>query len=394
MSHLRHLVVAAGSAGVALAIGAALLAARRDDAPAVVLATDGGELGALLAERSASGPAESTFLAGDMSEESARTVFASLKNRTCLYDPVLYFRRPPNLSIRNRVGEATYDRWTLRTNGQGFREDADLVLEPDARVLVIGDSHTDGVCENGKSFANQLEGLLAARHPGKTLDVVNAGVGGYSFYNYARGLDAYVKPLDVDVYVCAVYGGNDFLETLSPLHYFQRTKVKGGGRAYAKRVVAFKKALKEDSGPFIAQQLQQLTFLTEWPEEAELAMSAATELTRAMAARARELEVALVFVYIPPMWDVQLERYVEDPAALVHALGVDGEGDIATADAWADRWMAVVRELGVPLIDMRPAFRDRDEDLYWHIDHHINVAAQRAVAEALLPVVEPLLGSS
>jgi len=78
----------------------------------------------------------------------------------------------------------------------------------------------------------------------------------------------------------------------------------------------------------------------------------------------------------------------------VHALGVDGEGDIATADAWADRWMAVVRELGVPLIDLRPAWRDRDEDLYWHHDHHINVAAQRAVAEALLPVVEPLLGSS
>jgi len=33
---------------------------------------------------------------------------------------------------------------------------------------------------------------------------------------------------------------DDFLETLSPLHYLQRTRLPSGGRPYAQRVFAFR----------------------------------------------------------------------------------------------------------------------------------------------------------
>src|SRR5690606_36735619 len=160
------------------------------------------------------------------------TLFASLATGEMMYDEVIYFRRMPHLSGRRRFPGYEGGQWTLVTNDQGFREDQPLPEAPDRRVLVIGDSHTDGACENDESFANLLEAQLAERRPDLVMDVVNAGCGGYSFHNYARGLDRYVEELDVDVYVCAVYGGNDFLEVLPAMHYFERSRLPRGGRYY------------------------------------------------------------------------------------------------------------------------------------------------------------------
>lgn len=329
---------------------------------------------------------------GTIPEEDARRLFAMLDSVESVYDPLVWWRRAPDLRSGRRFPEAPRGTWVLRTNAQGFREDAELPDEPDRRVLVIGDSHTDGVCGNWGSFANLLEADLKKRHAGMEIDVVNAGVGGYSFYNYLHGMDRFVAELGVDVYVCAVYGGNDFLEMLAPRHYFERTAIPTGGERYGRVLRAFEAAWGDDIDAVVAQGVQQLAFLTVEPGEAELALDTARRLTRAMARRAEELGVALVFVYLPSAWDVQLERFTDvAPAELLRALELDGEGAVRSADPWTDAWLAEVSDLGVPVVDMRPAWRDVDEDRYWHQDHHIDVRAQADVARALVEVVEPLL---
>jgi hypothetical protein len=111
-----------------------------------------------------------------------------------------------------------------------------------------------------------------------------------------------------------------------------------------------------------------------------------------MAQRAEELGVKLVFAYIPALWDVQLERYEPKHDLLLRALQLHQEGAIRTADPWADRWLATVQELGLPCADLRAAWRAADAELYWHRDYHINVEGHKRVAEALAPLVEPLLG--
>ncbi len=359
-----------------------------------MLSGDGSELRELLEVRETHAPSGplAELPIGDIPKHEARAVFPSLSRAGCVYDVGLYYRRAPNYESTLKSPEHPGGRWSMRTNSAGFREDAELPHDPDARIVVIGDSHTDGVCENSDSFANQLERMLAERRPGKVVDVVNAGAGGYSFYNYLRGLDVFARELEPAVYVCAVYGGNDFLEILSPLHYFERTRLPAGGRSYAELVAKVRQVIGGEEGEaFLAQELQQLAFLAARPAEAERATKAAQQITRAMVERARALGIALVFVYIPPPWDVQLERYTEDPEALRRELGLDELARARDANALAEPWMALVRELGAPLVDLREPFRSAPEELYWHFDHHVNLRGHRAIAEALLPVVEKLL---
>jgi len=393
VSALRRAALASASAGLALAAGWYLLARRPDPTETTVIVDDTAEVERFLSERASN--AEVTGqgpLTGEISEEDAWTVFGGIKSTEMRYDPETYYQHVADLRARRPFPEHPHGGWMMRTNAQGFREDEDLPAHPDVRIFVAGDSHTDGVCDNHLSFANDLERLLAAAHPGKVVDVINGGVGSWSFYNYLGALEKNARELDLDVFVCAVYGGNDFLGTLRPRHYFARTKIRGGGQHLHERVDAFRRAAGETADRNLGQAIFQLSFLTEYPDEAELAVSTANDLTRLMAQRAEELGVKLVFAYIPALWDVQLARYEEKSDLLLRALRLHQDGAIRTADPWADRWLATLQELGLPCADLRAAWRATDVELYWHRDYHINVEGHKRVAEALAPLVEPLLG--
>jgi hypothetical protein len=138
-----------------------------------------------------------------------------------VYDEHLLARRKPHFQGHIDLAEHPQGGWDIRTNALGLREDQEVPEEKaDLRVLVVGDSHVDGLCANADSFPNLLEASLSERHPGRTIEVVNAGTGGWSFYNYLGALEglAYLRP---DVFVVVVYGGNDFQGAMS-LHHFQR----------------------------------------------------------------------------------------------------------------------------------------------------------------------------
>ena len=113
----------------------------------------------------------------------------------------------------------------ITTNNLGFREDADTPKTKPAnttRILVTGDSHTDGVVHNAESFSNQLEHLLASEYPNRQFEVVNGGVGYYAPQNYAGFIErfAYLKP---DVFILTIYTGNDFIDAVEVAH--QRGKI-------------------------------------------------------------------------------------------------------------------------------------------------------------------------
>ncbi|MEM7305128.1 MAG: SGNH/GDSL hydrolase family protein [Planctomycetota bacterium] len=383
-----RVLVALVSTVLALAIGWALLPERESRDTGIV--DDRASFSDFLTDRASESDAltqEFELVVETMPEEHAYKLFAGLKSDDTEYDPEVYYRHKPNLSYPREFPEHPGGKWTLRTNASGFRDDDETLTDkPDLRVLVIGDSHTDGACDNRFTAANVLEELLRERSPDRTVEVVNAGVGSYSFYNYLGGIEKFKRELDVDVYVCMVFGGNDFLGTLRPTHYFQRTLLPVSGKPYYKRIDRFRKVARHPDRN-LGQAVFQLSFLTEFPEQAEIAMHATELLTSAMAERARELELPLVFAYIPPAWDIQLERYEPRAADFAKALMLDESG-VVGADGWADRWIAHVRSLGLPIFDPRDEWREADVDLYWLGDHHINIEGQRRMAEGLLPLVE------
>ena len=105
----------------------------------------------------------------------------------------------------------------IRRNNCGFREDSDTaLLKPQgvSRVLILGDSHTDGACLNSQSYANRLEALLSSRIGPPRIEVINAGQGSFSPYQEWWLYEQVGRHFSPDLIVVALYSGNDYWELL------------------------------------------------------------------------------------------------------------------------------------------------------------------------------------
>ena len=305
---------------------------------------------------------------------------------TLQFDEQLLTRRPANLDRVVPMAEHPAGQWGLRTNSLGMREDAEpLASKPDLRVIVVGDSHVDGVCDNRDSFAQRLEEDLRTRFPERTVEVLNAAVGGWSFYNYLGALEA-LEPLEPDVFVVVVYGGNDFAGGLV-LHHYHRDEPFLQSRAELRRRVAeidikFKGAS--------AQHFGQLSYFATHPSEEAAAAQMAEQLTSSIARRARARGIGLVGVYLPSLVDAELELFPKLAEAAAPFLAQIGETR-SVADRLADQWLAGLAAEGAQTLDLRPSFRASAELLYWRSDLHINLGGHALAAAEL---AEPVLAAA
>lgn len=101
-----------------------------------------------------------------------------------------------------------------KTNNLGFREDSPtpVICDKKRRIMVFGDSHTDGVIDNALSFPNLTEAILNHDNPLST-DIINAASGHTCLFQQSLHLQEwlYLKP---DKAVFVFYTGNDYLEML------------------------------------------------------------------------------------------------------------------------------------------------------------------------------------
>ncbi len=366
-----------------VAVGLAWRVLGRSAAP-VAFVAQAAEVDALLAERRAAGgaqfpryDAQGRLLLEPMDAAVARTLFV-MPAQTFEYDPARYYRYLPQLERGAEWPEHPDGHWTRRTNGAGLREDDELRLgDVELSVLVTGDSHTDGVCNNAESFTNQLEARLAARHPERSVGALNVGLVGYSFFNYLGVLRGHLDPAP-DVFVVAVYGGNDFLEALRPFHWFRGTEFPRRPEGYRERV----ERAQAVSTASLAQGLNQVMFLSEFPDQVELAIEAmqlcVTEIRRECDARG----VRLVVVYIPPAYEVGWTWLDAMLGAASDELGLDA-GDFDVARRLAQALFATLDALGVDGLDATAWFAEAPGPCYWERDLHIDLEAQALIAERL-----------
>lgn len=116
-----------------------------------------------------------------------------------------------------------YERDGIRHNSLGYRGDEITVPKPKEvyRIAILGGSttYTEFVRDNKKTFPALLEKLLNQQSAGRRIEVVNAGVPGYSTFESLGNLCFRVLDLEPDL-VIIHHGVNDaHCRLVDPAHY-------------------------------------------------------------------------------------------------------------------------------------------------------------------------------
>jgi hypothetical protein len=299
------------------------------------------------------------------------------------FDPWCYFRHKPGLSIRVPWEEHPSGAWTFTTNSLGLREDRELSkTPPDLRVIVTGDSHTDGFCDGAHSYPHTAEAELRARHTGRSIEIVNAGNGGFSFYNYAGVLERMID-LAPDAFVVAVYAGNDFAEVLVPHAYFRAIDLPTETPADLEEIARG----RDISIAAMVQAFHEILYFRRHPEAIEPALRAAASVATEMRALTGAHRIRLMLILIPGPTSVPwgenaalFERFARELALTTH--------DIEVSDRLSDVLLGFAKEHGIETLDARPIFRAETGPLYWKKDLHTNLRANAALGHALAQRIE------
>lgn len=322
-------------------------------------------------------------------EKTLRALHPNLSD-LLVFDPVAHFLRRPSRSRVVRWHEHADGEFTITTNADSFREDGPTPARIDAtRVVVIGDSHTDGMVNNFESFSNLLEGLLNVRAGEGSYDVVNAGVPGSGPLEELGQLRRCLE-LHPQLIVKVLFAGNDFQGALSSVRHFSGGlgPIPRDRRRFIRPIVQIRKRW-----PQIAQGFHQAYDLRLRPDHFDLAVAVVGQCYATMVRLCRERSVGFLLVVLPSKFEVDADDghgYVE---TMLHELEMTPE-DCTVNRRLAEAFLETVeQELGVPILDLYELMRSAPSALFWSQDHHLNVRGHELVARALVaPVLELLAG--
>ncbi len=227
-------------------------------------------------------------------------------------DPVAFHLHQPHASRKMAWSEHPRGSIELRTNNLGFREDADTFPGPSPtgsyRILVTGDSHTDGVVYNDESFANRLELYLGLTSPTRSFEVINGGVGYYGPFQY-RGFFARQESLEPEFLIVNVFLGNDFLDTSRQLE-----ATTGIGRPRTPEYLSQLGQADAVMRGTVGQSLNQLYYFKSFPEMVEPALEATAGELIGLQQDADQRGIPLLVTLMPS----QIETAPQDPAVRQH----------------------------------------------------------------------------
>ena len=322
------------------------------------------------------------------------------------YQPheVLRHVHRPHATRVTPVPDHPAGRVTFRTNARGFRNDTEhTVPKPPntIRILVTGDSHTDGVVDNADSFAPALERLLriAAVEQDRdvTIEVVNGGTGywGPAEYGVAFSLWADLEP---DWCVVVLYEGNDFLDVVA-------SEERAGQRAIQRTPDHYERleAVWELAGERVSQQLNQ-DFL--FAQDVVAARDAVQETGAALLAAHTACVkhgAPLLVARLPPVGAVHAPTAAQADAIRTHlgdtftlsgrVLGdrlvdwLSGRSpDLKVIDLWEDLYRSahgLHTPPEQPSGGVATGQKGSPARMFWSGDHHLSVHGHAVLASAL-----------
>jgi lysophospholipase L1-like esterase len=238
----------------------------------------------------------------------------------------------------------------IRTNSDGFRDDeVPLARSDEYRVIFLGDSLTLGWgVEKEQTFEHRLERQLSRERP---TEVINLGVGNYNTTQevqlfLAKGLR--YRPDQVALFY--------FINDAEPVP--QRSRFPGLGRT---RVVTFFWSRIKALISQLSDAPGYREFYSELYREGSPGWARSREALTRLRDVARREGFDLRVVLLPELHEL-------DPYAF------EREHALVTA---------FVRSLGVPVLDLAPAFRGEDPQSLWvsRDDAHPNARAHGLIAD-------------
>lgn len=357
-------------------------------------------------------------------------------------DATIGYVLTPNFARSVPILEHAGGSVLFRTNNLGLRRNTDTAsVKPTGtlRILVLGDSQTEGMVNNEEAYSAGLERALneapVAQERQRKVEVLNAAASGYSpllEYLWLRERGRALKP---DLVLLALYAGNDIGELLMhyedfggfgprfALPFLEQTNsgwhIEPPGtdagvwgcvdwslqthlRVYAlvRRVLprtqppddrTFQRVLTRCSG--CAQSMWQAFVAHGDPSALAGAFSKLDYLLRQFQIESAQLKTRLVVVIIPSKLEVEAERTTGVPQAMA-ACGLRYDA-IAFDAAVRRRIVALAEGHGILTVDLQPSLRaaalERGQPLFWQLDWHLDVEGHRVVTQQLLPVVSRLL---
>ena len=308
----------------------------------------------------------------ELTEEDQRTLFPQLGKQSNRHVPGVYFGMLPNKDWKRDFAEHPAKHFMRRTNSMGWREDTDpaegFAEDPaDLCILVMGDSHTEGVCANSESLANRFEHRLREERPAESVEVWNVATGGFTPANYMGTLAAYgdMKP---NALVLVYYGGNDFRESLAPWRFlYRRPPGVGLGIEVTSLIETGRQGIA-----LLGQEIYQALGFSADPGSAKDALRLAQACGMELDRQCRERGMQFLFVYLPPPSSAQPSRFRERVIEGLRSIGGNPDG-LNFSDTLADATLQGLTEAGVVTLDLRTAFANAPVSLYWDTDLHLNV---------------------
>jgi hypothetical protein len=352
---------------------------------------------------------------------------------------------------RNAVWAANFPEYggklVMRTNNLGFYEDHDTAPLPKpgvTRIVALGDSFTVGTCTPPENFPNQIERHLNERAGAGKFEVLDAGVGRYSPFQYYVKARVEAVPLQPKHLLVAFYVGNDFLDiireddrpyltrdpddrvrehpphfvnyrdpaerpswleasraysvahaALGPTLLYQISRVKllylnlanaDRGLLEIGRYLSEVRKLDAISHGLMVQSLHQYVWFHRFPDTLQTSLLFTRYTLGKMRELAQQNGIGLTITIIPskPMMEADVLRPLfEKVTGYNPALTI--ERLAAFENRLTDETLRMCRDLGIDALDIRPgiAAGRRGRMLYYAEDMHLNVAGNGVVGELI-----------
>lgn len=262
------------------------------------------------------------------------------------------------------------------TNNLGFRSDRPTTMSKPKglrRILVLGDSHIDGVVDNQESVASLLERGL----PG--WEVLNAGCGYHGPFDYLEVARHFID-LDIDAYLVIPYLGNDLYAGLN--HVTKRNLLPRPQNYFTPLL----KAEKIHPGA-VAQSLNQAYFFLQLPFTFDLAIASSVSAIRSLFDFATKQGRQLLVVPLPTKLEVEWDADDERRDKAVSALGLTKTQILAHLRRARLDFLQKLHQSGVDAIDPFVSLTEKmvpARERYWRMDHHLSAAGHEDLSAFIL----------